>query len=239
MNPGMDDLRLLDGACIADALVEAEPRDLAAVFGEPVKLADRGELLVKEPQADVIFFAASWPGTGWSVVEAVGKSDDDHILTLLRQAAAALGGQVLQLPPSYENGLGVAQELAKKVKTRAVCVWGSDEWRGVGGGAQLDAAGSIVRACNMCGLADLTRELTARKKMLAGEDDEDTELDEEGSELVIFEGGQLSSRSEPVIDFLDGWFKELGATQPMAPPSLWGEWKDYGEVWGARKKSGS
>src|SRR5262245_37550091 len=111
MQPGMDDMRLIDGACICDALVQAPPDKIAAAFGQPIKLAERGKVLVDESvAADITFFAASLDGLRWSVVEAVDSSDEpaDYIVTMLRQAGAALTGEVLTLPLSYENGLGVA-----------------------------------------------------------------------------------------------------------------------------------
>lgn len=238
MKPGMDEMRLVDGACIVDALVEAPAERIIAAFGKPVKLAEGGRTLVDKPIADVVFYAAAVPGLNWSVIEAVPAEDEppDHIITMLRQAEAALRGEVLDLPLSYENGLGAARTAAKALKARAVCVWGSDEWRGLGGGALLDPGGAVLRACNVFDPAAIRRELEARQRMLDGEEDDDAEETADSGALALFSAGKgLTSVSGEVIPFLDGWFKELGAAQPKSPPSLWGVWEDFGDVWGARR----
>ena len=240
MKPGMDENRLNDGACICDVLVQASPDAITRAFGSPVKLAENGQELADPAIADdIALFAASLDGLDWSVVEAVDSSEEpeDYIVTLLRQAGAALGGGVVPLPHSYENGLGVAQSVAKQLGVPAVVVWGSDEWTGLGGGALLDASGSIVRACNVCGPDAIGTHLAARERMIAGEDDEDDYgPDDDDNSVVFYEPGTgLRSGSGDIIPILDDWFKELGAAQPQSPPSLWGVWENYKEVWGATR----
>jgi len=237
MKPGMDELRLMDGACICDVLVQASPQSIVAAFGQPVQLAQNGEEVADSTlAAGITLFAASFDGLERSVVEAADASDepDDYIVTLLRQAGAALAGSVLDLPPSYENGLGVAKQAAKRLGVPAVVVWGSDEWTGVGGGALFSADGEIMRACNLCGPDAIARHLASRERMIAGADDDDDEPAEEDDVVVIYEPGrELRTVSGEVIAVLDDWFKQLGAAQPQSPPSLWGVWQDYAQVWGA------
>jgi len=238
----MDDMRLIDGACICDVLVQAPPEAVVAAFGQPVKLARDGEELVDQSEASSItLFAASFDGIGWSVVEAVDTSEepDDYIVTLLKQARAALSGNVLELPPSYENGLGVARAVVKRLAVPAVVVWGSDEWVGLGGGALFDTSGEIVRACNVSAPDAIAEHLASRERMIAGDDDDDDDDPADDDDFVVFyePGQELRTESGEIIPILDGWFKGLGAAQPMSPPSLWGVWQDYKEVWGARKST--
>ena len=236
MQPGMDEVRLQDGACICDVVVQAPAEKLAAVFGKPVKLASNGKSIADEALMEsIVFYAGSWPGLAWTDVEPVDNTaePEDYIVTMLRQAKAALGGTVLTLPLSVDNGLGLAHKIAKEQKVAALVVWGSDEWGGVGGGAQLDQSGRIVRACNVCGPEDIDKEIASRQRMMAGESDDDDPAEYEG--VVLFEPGKpLRTVESEIIPFLDVWFKELGAAQPRAPLSLWGDWEDYAEVWGAR-----
>jgi hypothetical protein len=235
----MDEMRLQDGTCICDVVVQAPAEKLAAAFGKPLKLASNGKPVADESQMEsIVFYAGSWAGLAWTHVEPVDNTaePDDYIVTMLRQAKAALGGTVLTLPLSVDNGLGLAQKIARELQVPALVVWGSDEWSGVGGGAQLDASGRIVRACNVCGPEDIDEVIASRQRMMAGEDDGDDDaeqIDFEG--VVLFEPGKpLRTVESDIIPFLDVWCKELGAAQPRAPLSLWGDWEDYAEVWGAR-----
>lgn len=238
MKPGMDENRLQDGTCICDVLVQAPAEKIVGAFGKPVKLAANGTALADEDVAEKIrFYAGSFPGLAWTHVEPVDTSEEpaDYIVVMLRQAAAALTGKVLSMPPSIENGLGVAQRLSKEHGVPSLVVWGSDEWGGVGGGAQLDATGTIVRACNVCGPDDIAKHVEERERMMAGEDDDDSSEPAEYDSVIVYEAGKpLRTVPGEIIPFLDGWFQELGAAQPRAPLSLWGAWEDYAEVWGAR-----
>ena len=242
MQIGMDEMRLIDGACICDVLVQAPPETIVAAFGQPVKLAENGRAVADQKlERDVVFYAAACPGLTWSVVEAVSDDPEppDHIVTMLRQTRAVLTGNVLSLPFSYENGLGVAQRLSQTLAVPAIAVWGSDEWRGLGGGALFDASGSIVRACNVSRPETIDVLLAERERLQSEDydpDEEDDEPLEDDDIVVVFEPGNgLRVSPGEIIPFLDGWFKELNAAQPKCPPSLWGFWEDYAEVWGALK----
>ena len=132
MKAGMDEVRLLVGACICDVLVQARPEDVVAAFGAPVKLAEDGRAIADPSlESKILFLAAAWPNSSWSVTEAVNHDPEpaDYIVTLLRQAGAALEGNVLPLPLSYSNGLGVTQRVSRELGVPAVAVWGSDEWK--------------------------------------------------------------------------------------------------------------
>jgi hypothetical protein len=240
----MDENRLMDGACICDVLVEAPPDKIVAAFGDALKVAENGKAVVdRSVESSLVYWAASWKGMPWTVFESIDQPEDpdgaiDYIGTLLRQADAAIRGEVLDLPHSYSNGLGVAQRAARQLGARAVVVWGSDEWGGIGGGAILDASGTIVRACNVSGPEAIASYLESHERLESGDyDPEDDEPEEEEEEegLVLYEPGRELRRVEgQVIEFLDGWFRELGASQPKAPPSLWDAWEDYESVWATR-----
>jgi len=234
----MDEVRLEDGACICDVLVQATPETIVAAFGRPVKLAESGRTLTDDSLArDIVFFAAGLEGLSWSVIEAVSNEAEplDYIVTMLRQTNAALAGDVLALPLSYENGLGVAQLVARQLRVPALAVWGSDEWVGLCGGALFDASGNIVRACNVCGPDAIALHLAARERLASDDyDPDDDETSDDDGDLVLYEPATgLRTVAGEVIPFLDAWFKELGAAQPTSPPSLWGVWEGYAEVWGA------
>lgn len=238
--PGAHEFRLFDGTCIVDTLVEASPRDICAVFGRPVNLAEGGSATGAADPAEIAFWAASWPGIEWSVIEAASDpgADQDYIVTMLRQAGAAIAGNVLDLPRAYENGLGAAREAARALGTRAVAIWGSDEWYALGGGAQLDSEGRIVRACSIAGPEEIARALMEREAPDDEDFDDEDELDDEGeAELFVFTpGAELARVQTGAIEYLDAWFKELGAAQPELTPSLLDHAAcEFGEVWGARR----
>jgi hypothetical protein len=80
--------------------------------------------------------------------------------------------------------------------------------------------------------------VTSGKRLFREREDYDPDDDEpiEGADgpIVLYESatGRRTVAGD-VIPFLDVWFKELNAAQPLCPPSLWGAWTHYREVWGA------
>ncbi len=240
--PGVLEYKLFDGACIVDTFVEAPPERAAEAFGEAVKLAENGKPIEGVDRSAVRFYSASWPGVSWSVIETVGGEDAeaDYILTMLRQAAAALEGNVLTLPAAYENGLGLARDAARALNARAMVVWGSDEWNSLGGGAQFDPAGEVIRACNIADPSGIAKALADRESMddpdAEFEDDED--FDEDESALFVYSpGAPLAKQTVDALEYIDGWLKQCGIPQPEMPPSLLDAAAGYfGEVWGARPK---
>lgn len=240
-DPGLLEYKLFDGACIVDSFVESGPERAAAAFGEPIKLAENGQRIDGVELAGIDFYAAGWSEIGWSVIEAVGASDaePDYIITMLRQAAAALEGSVLELSRAYENGLGLAQEAAQLLGARALVLWGSDEWNSLGGGAQLGATGEVTTACNIAAPDSIARALADREAMDLDDDDADFEDDEDEEEedvLFVYEPGKpLAKLATEPLAYLDAWLKQCGIPQPEMPPSLLDFAASYyGEIWGAR-----
>lgn len=244
MGAGLAGDRLQDGICVTDRLVQAPADVVVAHYGIPLLVARDGVSVVDGPPSGVRMWVASCPDSPWTVVEPpddlslAADDGDDYLAPLFDQGIAALQGRIpTDLPAVYENPLGAVAQLTAALGCDGVALWGSDEWAGICGGAHL-SGGTIRRAFSAFSVEEIGRCATARRAMSDGAPDED-DLDDildrasEPAAFVYSPDSGVETLAADVMSLLDAMLVELGAGQPFAPITLWGDWPERGEIWAA------
>ena len=208
-----------DGVCCTGVLVHGSPEAIAGALGRAVAVCDGGRVRRDAVPEGTRGYALLPAGRAWTIVQLADRLVDsgqgDYLAPLFEEASAALSGRVVARAPDelrYETPIALAARLSQALNTRAIALWGSDEWPGLSGGAFV-GQGTLKSALSAYSPEVIAWAAASRRLLQEGrgEDDDEGPPMDAGATYRWSPGKGIERVAGRAADLLDEALRAVGA----------------------------